>query len=182
MADAERIRSIENATDHYEDILGTYLTKISRYQIGEDDSAEVSKLLKVIGDFERIADHSVNVLESVEELNAKKIAFSSDAQKELSVLCAAVSEILGMTLDAFVRDDAEAAYDVEPLEQVVDSLKEALRDSHIVRLRNGACTVEAAVRGVLSRIEFFASSPVDFTYIITVMLVMVVQLLLPSVY
>lgn len=142
-ADAERIRSIENATDHYEDILGTYLTKISRYQIGEDDSAEVSKLLKVIGDFERIADHSVNVLESVEELNAKKIAFSSDAQKELSVLCAAVSEILGMTLDAFVRDDAEAAYDVEPLEQVVDSLKEALRDSHIVRLRNGACTVEA---------------------------------------
>ena len=143
VADAERIRSIENATDHYEDILGTYLTKISRYQIGEDDSAEVSKLLKVIGDFERIADHSVNVLESVEELNAKKIAFSSDAQKELSVLCAAVSEILGMTLDAFVRDDAEAAYDVEPLEQVVDSLKEALRDSHIVRLRNGACTVEA---------------------------------------
>ena len=103
----------------------------------------MSKLLKVIGDFERIADHSVNVLESVEELNAKKIAFSSDAQKELSVLCAAVSEILGMTLDAFVRDDAEAAYDVEPLEQVVDSLKEALRDSHIVRLRNGACTVEA---------------------------------------
>lgn len=73
----------------------------------------------------------------------KKIAFSAEAQRELSVLCAALSEVLDMTLTAFVRGDAEAAYDVEPLEQVVDGLKNALRDSHIVRLKNGDCTVEA---------------------------------------
>ena len=142
-SDAERIRKIESDTDHYEDILGTYLTKLSRYQVGEDDSAQVTKLLKAIGDFERISDHSVNVLESAEELRAKKIAFSAEAQRELSVLCAALSEVLDMTLTAFVRGDAEAAYDVEPLEQVVDGLKNALRDSHIVRLKNGNCTVEA---------------------------------------
>ena len=142
-SDAERIRKIESDTDHYEDILGTYLTKLSRYQVGEDDSAQVTKLLKAIGDFERISDHSVNVLESAEELRAKKIAFSAEAQRELSVLCAALSEVLDMTLTAFVRGDAEAAYDVEPLEQVVDGLKNALRDSHIVRLKNGDCTVEA---------------------------------------
>ena len=103
------------------------MTKLSRYQVGEDDSAQVTKLLKAIGDFERISDHSVNVLESAEELRAKKIAFSAEAQRELSVLCAALSEVLDMTLTAFVRGDAEAAYDVEPLEQVVD----------------GDCTVEA---------------------------------------
>ena len=142
-SDAERIRKIESDTDHYEDILGTYLTKLSRYQVSEDDSAQVTKLLKAIGDFERISDHSVNVLESAEELRAKKIAFSAEAQRELSVLCAALSEVLDMTLTAFVRGDAEAAYDVEPLEQVVDGLKNALRDSHIVRLKNGDCTVEA---------------------------------------
>ena len=142
-SDAERIRKIESDTDHYEDILGTYLTKLSRYQVSEDDSAQVTKLLKAIGDFERISDHSVNVLESAEELRAKKIAFSAEAQRELSVLCAALSEVLDMTLTAFVRGDAEAAYDVEPLEQAVDGLKNALRDSHIVRLKNGDCTVEA---------------------------------------
>ncbi len=142
-SDAERIRKIESDTDHYEDILGTYLTKLSRYQVGEDDSAQVTKLLKAIGDFERISDHSVNVLESAEELRTKRIAFSAEAQRELSVLCEALSEVLDMTLTAFARGDAEAAYDVEPLEQVVDGLKNALRDSHIVRLKNGNCTVEA---------------------------------------
>ena len=105
-------------------------------------AAEVSMLLKAIGDFERISDHSVNLLESVEELREKNIAFSPDAQKELGVLCAAVSEILEITFQAFVQNDAIAARSVEPLEQVIDYLKAALRDQHIRRLQQGACTVE----------------------------------------
>ena len=140
---AERIRLMESNTDHYEDILGTYLTKISRAQITDDDSSEISKLLKAIGDFERISDHSVNILESVEELREKKIEFSGEAKQELGVLCAALSEILTITLRAFADNSTEAAYDVEPLEQVIDELKTALRDRHIVRLKNGDCTVEA---------------------------------------
>jgi len=140
---AEQIRKIENDTDHYEDVLGTYLTKLSRAQITDDDSSEVSKLLKVIGDFERISDHSVNILESVEELREKKIEFSVGAKKELGVLCAALSEILDITMEALVNNDTALAYTVEPLEQVIDELKNALRDRHIVRLKDGDCTVEA---------------------------------------
>ena len=140
---AQRIRTIENNTDHYEDVLGTYLTKLSRSQISDDDSSEVSKLLKAIGDFERISDHSVNVLESAEELREKKIQLSEGARKELRVLCDALDEILGVTLDSFARNDVEKAYCVEPLEQVIDHLKTVLRDRHIARLKSDECSVEA---------------------------------------
>lgn len=140
---AEKIRIAESNTDRYEDILGTYLTKLSRFKTADDDSAEISKLLKAIGDFERISDHSVNVLESVEELTEKKIEFSDDAKKELNVLLNAVSEILGITLSAFNKDDEASVYNVEPLEQVIDGLKSMLRDRHILRLADGECTVEA---------------------------------------
>ena len=139
---AERIRAIEDDTDHYEDILGTYLTKLSNHQVSDEDSALITKLLKAIGDFERISDHAVNVLESVEELREKGIEFSPAAREEFATLCAATSEILTMTETAYVNNDLVLAYDVEPLEEVVDNLKTLLRNNHIVRLRDGSCTVE----------------------------------------
>ena len=139
---AEKIRSIEDDTDHYEDILGTYLTKLSKSQVSDEDSATVTKLLKAIGDFERISDHAVNVLESVEELREKGIEFSPAAREEIAVLCAATDEILALTEAAFVGNDIALAYDVEPLEQVIDNLKALLRNNHIARLKAGACTVE----------------------------------------
>ncbi len=140
---AEKIHEIEGNADHYEDILGTYLAKLSQHQVSDEDSATISKLLKAIGDFERISDHSVNILESVEELKAKGIELSESAKGELNVMCRAVDEILTIAHDSFVSDDFLLAYDVEPLEQVIDDLKDALRDSHIVRLKGGECTVEA---------------------------------------
>ena len=139
---AEKIRKIEDDTDHYEDILGTYLTKLSKSQVSDEDSATVTKLLKAIGDFERISDHAVNVLESVEELREKGIEFSPAAKEEFAVLCAATDEILTMTEAAFVGNDIVLAYDVEPLEQVIDNLKTLLRNNHIARLKEGSCTVE----------------------------------------
>ncbi len=139
---AERIRKIEDDTDRYEDVLGTYLTKLGKSQVSDEDGAIVTKLLKAIGDFERISDHAVNVLESVEELREKSIEFSPAAKEEMAVLCAATSEILSLTEKAYVNDDLAIAYDVEPLEQVIDNLKALLRNNHIARLREGACTVE----------------------------------------
>lgn len=140
---AEEIRSAEEKTDHYEDILGTYLVKLSSYQISDGDSITVSKLLKVIGDFERISDHSVNILESAEELKEKDILFTDMAKKELDTLCSAVSEILSLCYMAFVKNDLDAAKNVEPLEQVIDELKEEMRNSHISRLKSGECSIEA---------------------------------------
>ena len=143
LTEADKIRELEKDVDHYEDVLGTYLTKLARAQISDDDSSEVSKLLKVIGDLERISDHSVNVLESAEEMQEKKIAFSEDAKKEMDVLCDALNEILGLTVDAFRRNDWEAACSIEPLEQVIDHIKGILRNRHIARLKQGKCSVEA---------------------------------------
>ena len=139
---AEQIRKIEDDTDHYEDVLGTYLTKLSKSQVSEEDSATVTRLLKAIGDFERISDHAVNVLESVEELREKGIEFLPVAQRELKTLCDATDEILVLTEAAFVKNDLSLAYEVEPLEDVIDSLKDLLRHNHIVRLKDGRSTVE----------------------------------------
>ncbi len=140
---AQEIRSAEEKADHYEDILGTYLVKLSRYKVSDNDSSEVSKLLKVIGDFERISDHSINILESAEELKEKDMEFTPDALGELGVLCSAVSEILTLSYMAFINNDIKCARDVEPLEQVIDGLKIKLRDGHIKRLKNGTCSIEA---------------------------------------
>lgn len=140
---AEDIIRSEKKADHYEDIIGTYLVKISAHQISDSDSSKVSKLLKAIGDFERISDYSVNILESAHELWEKKIHFTKEADEELLTMCGAVSEILTFSYQAFVKDDMTAARSVEPLEQVVDILKEKLRDGHIARLKNGECSIEA---------------------------------------
>jgi len=139
---AEKIRKTEEKADHYEDILGTYLVKLSSHQVSDNDSASVSKLLKAIGDFERISDHSVNILESAEELHSKELQLSSAGQKELETLCNAVSEILSLSYTAFVNNDLKAARDVEPLEQVIDGLKAKMRNNHITRLKNGECSIE----------------------------------------
>ena len=140
---AELIRENEEKVDHYEDIIGTYLVKLSRHQISDSGSAEVSKLLKAIGDFERISDHSINILESAEELALKEIKFSSEADKELDMICSAVSEVLTLAYKSFVFGDMDAALRVEPLEQVVDTLHDKLRNGHIKRLQSGNCSIEA---------------------------------------
>ena len=142
-AKAEKIREAEGMADHYEDILGTYLVKLSGHQISDSDSSMISKLLKLIGDFERISDHSVNVLESAEELTEKGIVFTDNAKKEMDILCSAVSEILTLSYQAYVNNDLESARKVEPLEQVIDGLKKKLRNGHIMRLKNGECSIEA---------------------------------------
>lgn len=138
----EKIRDREGKTDHYEDILGSYLVKLSALQISEADSAQAGMLLKVIGDFERISDHGVNLLESAEELEEKKLKFSTAAQNELSVLVSAVNEILDLSFAAFKEQDPDAARRVEPLEEVIDRLKDDMRSHHILRLQQGNCSIE----------------------------------------
>ena len=140
---AENIRTWEDKTDHYEDVLGTYLVKLSAVRVGDENSAEAAMLLKAIGDFERIGDHATSILKAAEEMKEKAIKFTEPAQKELSVLRSAVKEIVGLACKAFAEGDVEAAKKVEPLEQVVDRIKEQLRRRHIERLQQGVCTIEA---------------------------------------
>ena len=140
---AENIREDEARTDHYEDIIGSYLVKLSARKIGETDSTLAAEYLRLIGDFERIADHSVNILESAEELKNKGISFSPAARQEYQIMSAAVQEVTGLAYTAFVTGDIGAARRIEPLEQVIDDLKEELRTRHIRRMQQGTCGIEA---------------------------------------
>ena len=140
---ADSIRADEDRCDHYEDVIGTYLVKLSAQKMGEAESEEATELLKTIGDWERISDHAVNVLESAEELQAKGLSFSGSARAELITLSDAIREILSLAETAFLHQDVEAAMKVEPLEQVIDTLKEEMRTRHILRMQQGQCSIEA---------------------------------------
>lgn len=139
---AEDILKSESKVDFYEDKLGTYLVKLSAQNLSSADNAQATKLLHMISDFERISDHSVNILKSAEEMSEKKLTFSSDAMQELSTMIDAVSEILGLALQSFRDDDLNSAVMVEPLEQVVDNLKDRIRLNHVRRMQTGECTIE----------------------------------------
>ncbi len=140
---AANIREDEEKSDHYEDILSSYLVKISRYDISNRDSREAAMLLKMIGDYERISDHAVNILESAEEMREKNISFSGPAQHELKTITAALSEIINLAYLSFVGNSVEIAVTVEPLESVIDDLKDKLRVNHIERLQQDACSIDA---------------------------------------
>ena len=140
---AQEVRESEDKTDKYEDMLGTYLLKLGAEPLSDAASEEVTELLKLIGDFERIGDHAVNIIESAEEMHDKQLEFSRSAKYELSVMTAAVGEVMDLAVKAFAENDAQAASSVEPLEQVVDDLKNELRTRHILRMKKSECSIEA---------------------------------------
>ena len=139
---ANEIRDLEGKVDVYEDAIGSYLVKLSSYDMSENDSNQITKLLHMIGDFERISDHAVNIVESAEEMQDKKIEFSKDAQREISVMKRAVYDIVEMTRKAFIENDIKLAENVEPLEEVVDDIKDHIKRGHILRLQKSECSIE----------------------------------------
>ena len=139
---ADEIREAEGKVDVYEDVLGSYLVKLSSQSMDEQDSHEVTKLLHIIGDLERISDHSVNLVDSAEEIKDKELVFSEEAKAELEVLYDAVTEIVAMTEQALSSSDLELAARIEPLEQVIDDLRDDIKIHHIHRLKKSECTVE----------------------------------------
>ena len=132
----------EDKLDIYEDRLGSYLVQISQHGVSMDDIRTVSRLLHAIGDFERIGDHALNLQESAQEIHDKDIRFSDSAGAELRVLMDALEDILNRAFSCFAADDAQAAFDVEPLEETMDRLIEEVRMRHIQRLQTGDCTIQ----------------------------------------
>lgn len=143
--EAEQVREKEQLIDSYEDILGTYLVKLSGKDLSRNDSQTLSVLLHCTSDLERISDHAVNILDSVLEMREKNQTFSVQAMEELGVLIGAVHDIVAMTVEIFIQKDVAGARQVEPLEEVIDGLNVALRQNHIRRLRNGECTIELGI-------------------------------------
>ena len=139
---ADEIVQNEDKLDMFEDKLGSYLVKISSRSLTDKDSGDTAKLLRIIGDLERIGDHSVNILDIAREINEKNIIFSDEATSELKTLTNALTEILTNTVEAFKNEDLSLAGQIEPPEQVIDNTVETVKKRHIVRLQNGECTIE----------------------------------------
>lgn len=139
---AQKVKELEDMVDHYEDELGSYLVKINGHHMSPKDSQEVSILLHCIGDFERISDHSVNIMASAREMYEKKAEFSNKAQEELAIFTKAVTDILDAAMKVFCEEDLQLAKKVEPMEENIDYLSEEMKKRHIKRLRKGKCTIE----------------------------------------
>lgn len=139
---AQKVKELEDMVDHYEDELGSYLVKINGHHMSPKDSQEVSILLHCIGDFERISDHSVNIMASAKEMYEKKAEFSNKAQEELAIFTKAVTDTLEAAVKVFCEEDLQLAKKVEPLEETIDYLSEEMKKRHIKRLRKGKCTIE----------------------------------------
>lgn len=139
---AKKIVENENAIDNYEDKINSYLVKISKNSVSSEDSRKVSKMMHMIGNFERISDHAVNLAESAQEMYEKEISFSEDCRNEIAVICEAISDNINKAFDAYINDDLFLAHKIEPLEEVVDNLSTELKNRHIRRLQKDECTVE----------------------------------------
>lgn len=139
---AEKLIADEQKLDDYEDKLGTFLVKLSGNQLTDEDSNTVSILLHTIGDFERIGDHALNIVNTAKEISDKNISFSDEANAELKVAANAISEITGLTADAFCFNNTSLALEVEPLEEVIDDMVDEIKSRHIARLTGGSCTIE----------------------------------------
>ena len=139
---ADEIRELEDKADKLEDAIGSYLVKLSGCSLDTQDAVQVTKLLHIIGDLERISDHAVNIVESAEEMRDKKLSFSTQANKEMMVLRTAINDILEITGKAFSDNDVVLATEVEPIEEVVDELRDQIKLNHVLRLQKSECTIE----------------------------------------
>ncbi len=140
--EAGKVIELEELVDHYEDELGSYLIKLSSKHLTAKDSQELSVLLHCIGDFERISDHAINIMESAKEMYEKEMSFSRKAEEELAIFTGAVKDIINTSIQVFCEEDLKLACTVEPMEEVIDYLNSEIKKRHIKRLRKGKCTIE----------------------------------------
>lgn len=152
---AKEVIRLESVADQYEDVLGSYLVKLSSKNISTIDSQRMSIILHSISDFERISDHALGIVKSAEEMNRKGLSFTPNARKEIETLCRAVYDICTLTVECFCTDDDKRATHVEPLEEVIDTLTKKIKENHVKRLKTGACTIEMGfiLEDVLSGME-----------------------------
>ena len=139
---AQEVIRLESVADKYEDVLGSYLVKLSSKNLSTTDSQSMSIILHSISDFERISDHAMDIVKSADEINTKGLSFTKNARREIATLCRAVNDICNLTVESFCKDDDTSAIHVEPLEEVIDTLSKKVKENHIKRLQKGKCTIE----------------------------------------
>ena len=139
---AKKVEQDEDLVDRYEDKIGTYLMKLTGSELSPEENELVSEYLHTLSDFERISDHAMNIRQVAQEKHDKKISFSENGEHEMDVLLSAVNEILALAITAFIGEDYEKAYQVEPLEEHIDVLCDELKLRHVERLQKGECSLQ----------------------------------------
>ncbi len=139
---AKKVEQDEDLVDRYEDKIGTYLMKLTGSELSPEENELVSEYLHTLSDFERISDHAMNIRQVAQEKHDKKISFSDNGEHEMDVLLSAVNEILALAITAFISEDYEKAYQVEPLEEHIDVLCDELKLRHVERLQKGECSLQ----------------------------------------
>ena len=138
----KKVYKNEEKLDSYEDRIGSTLVQLSTMALSEHDSQVSSRVLRAIGDFERLGDHAINIAQSAEEIHQNDLHFSEQAEAEMKVLTDAITEILQNTHDVYKSQNEEDATNIEPLEQVIDYLTRDIKANHVKRLQKGTCTIE----------------------------------------
>ena len=118
------------------------MVKLNGTQLSEADSLESNKILYAIGDFERLGDHGVNIMYSIRKAYEANLEFTDDAKEEIAVLVDAVKEIVYLATQAYIGNNIETAICVEPLEQVIDNIVFSMKSRHMVRLKEGKCSID----------------------------------------
>ena len=142
---SKRVASLESQIDTFEDMLGTYMIKLSAKPLSVADNQTISTILHCSGNFERISDHAMNICETAQDMKKKELVFSDKAKEELQIYIRALQKIVSMTMQAFNTDDYELAKHVEPLEDVIDGINDKAKKHHIKRLQKGKCTIALSV-------------------------------------
>ena len=137
----QEVQNLEGIVDRYEDKIGSYLLRLTGRELNETQNKAVSQYLRTITDLERISDHALNIAERAQEIQEKKLHFSEKGDREMANLVSAISRMIDITFEAFLSDDVEIAYRVEPLEQVIDQVCRKMREKHAARLQKGKCTI-----------------------------------------
>ncbi len=145
----EKMKDREECIDRMEDNLNEYLVKLTHCELTEYENRHVTLLLHLTGEFERIGDYTMNLIESAERLrklkNMGESGFSDSAMREFNIISDAAEEIIGMACRCAEFDDITTAVKIEPLEEVIDYLNETLKARHIERLKTGKCVVETGI-------------------------------------
>ena len=139
---AKEVIRLEEVIDKYEDVIGSYLVKLSSKNLSKSDSQSMSLILHSISDFERISDHALEVVESSRKIKKNKLDFTKNTRSEIETLCRAVNDICNTTIQCFIHEDDKAAMHIEPLEEVIDHLTKTIKENHIRRLQKGKSTIE----------------------------------------
>ena len=138
----EQVYENEDKLDNFEDRIGSTLVQLSTQALSAPASQVSSRVLRAIGDFERLGDHAINIAQSAKEIHDEELHFSDPAQEEMKILTDAITEILNNTFEVYRTLNQSDAANIEPLEQVIDYLTRDIKANHVKRLQKGTCTIE----------------------------------------